>query len=428
MISHESQSRRRFWTIPRRATAPRPLPDQHICDEYADLFADAVRLRLRSDVPVGTCLSGGLDSSSIVATVARARQSDRGVSPSVSGQTQHTFSAIYDSTGPWNEESHIRKVARHTDATPHYVRPSAADLWSQLDDMVWHQDEPFQSTSIFAQWCVMRLAHRTGVTVLLDGQGADELLGGYGPFGVHVADLLAKARIATAIREMRLARSVTGLNLARPLAYSLIGRLPGAARVALSDIRMRQSIETSGLRGDLRERLSDWMHEEGGAYPEIHHLHNMEDHLAYLVTEQLPNLLRHEDRNSMAFSIEARVPFLDYRLVEFVFTTAAHLRLRGGWTKWLQRMAVAPYLPESVVWRRDKVGFETPEVAWFQASQSYLSSLLSSENDNDYLDLDYARARLPELVGDARGTRKLWRWINVVSWLRLHCHAPTQAA
>jgi asparagine synthase (glutamine-hydrolysing) len=144
--------------------------------------------------------------------------------------------------------------------------------------MVWHQDEPFQSTSIFAQWCVMRLAHRTGVTVLLDGQGADELLGGYGPFGVHVADLLAKARIATAIREMRLARSVTGLNLARPLAYSLIGRLPGAARVALSDIRMRQSIETSGLRGDLRERLSDWMHEEGGAYPEIHHLHNMEDH------------------------------------------------------------------------------------------------------------------------------------------------------
>ena len=121
----------------------------------------------------------------------------------------------------------------------------------------------------------------------------------------------------------------------------------------------------------------------------------------------------------MAFSIEGRVPFLDYRLVEYVFTRGADLRIVGGWTKWLQRMSVADVLPDDIVWRRDKVGFETPEVEWFQTSQAHLLDLLSSSDGEEYLDLDYVRRQVPHLLHDVRGTRKVWRWINLVVWLRL---------
>ncbi|HMA35655.1 MAG TPA: asparagine synthase-related protein, partial [Chloroflexia bacterium] len=146
---------------------------------------------------------------------------------------------------------------------------------------------------------------------------------------------------------------------------------------------------------------------------------SLHDHLARLVVEDsLPTLLRYEDRNSMAFGIEARVPFLDYRLVEYAFTAAAPWRIHAGWTKWIQRAAVAGVLPEAIVWRRDKVGFETPEGAWLQAGRAHLLDLLSDDPvAGTYLDLPAIRRALPALL-DAGQTGQVWRWVNLVLWLR----------
>ena len=146
---------------------------------------------------------------------------------------------------------------------------------------------------------------------------------------------------------------------------------------------------------------------------------NLHDHLARLVVEDsLPTLLRYEDRNSMAFSIEARVPFLDYRLVEFAFGPGAPWRLHDGWTKWLQRRAVADILPASVVWRRDKVGFETPELHWLRASQARLLDLFATDDGaGAYLDLAQVRAAVPRLLAEG-ATAQVWRWANLVLWLR----------
>ena len=418
VVGDKRQSRQRFWSIPDRRSQP-ATSIQEVCGHYKELFHDAVRLRLRSDVPVGTCLSGGLDSSSIVASIAQIMASAQVTTLESLGQSQHTFSAAYPIDGRWNETEHIRRVVRHTGATSHCVRPTADDLWGSLDQLVWHQDEPFQSTSIFAQWCVMGLARRADVTVLLDGQGADELLGGYAPFGVVLADLITRARIITALREARQIHSVTGLTPIGQVVHGLVGHLPRVARVTLSDARMQKSFKSSGLRRDLIADVRRSIRREGGAYRELHSLRNLDEHLEYLMLEHLPDLLRHEDRNSMAFSIEGRVPFLDYRLVEYVFTRGADLRIVGGWTEWLQRMSVADVLPDDIVWRRDKVGFETPEVEWFQTSQAHLLDLLSSSDGEEYLDLDYVRRQVPHLLHDVRGTRKVWRWINLVVWLRL---------
>jgi asparagine synthase (glutamine-hydrolysing) len=140
----------------------------------------------------------------------------------------------------------------------------------------------------------------------------------------------------------------------------------------------------------------------------------------------LPRLLKWDDRNSMAFSIEARVPYLDYRLVEYIFTMAPHLRIRDGWTKWLQRAAFADVLPAEIVWRRDKVGFETPEQRWFREGKAELLEMLSYSDGAAYLDLDYVRREAPGLI-DRGETAEVWRWINLISWLRLFRSAATSA-
>jgi asparagine synthase (glutamine-hydrolysing) len=119
----------------------------------------------------------------------------------------------------------------------------------------------------------------------------------------------------------------------------------------------------------------------------------------------------------MAFSIESRVPFLDYRLAEYVFTHAPHLRIRDGWTKWIQRKAIDGKLPGDIVWRRDKVGFETPERHWFRAGKEHLLDLLADDRASDYLDMVYVRREAPGLIY-AGNTGIVWRWVNLVLWLK----------
>lgn len=414
VISPGGRKARRFWSLPVEPDDPRPS-DREAQARYEELFTDSVRLRLRADVPVGTCLSGGLDSSSIVAVAGKLMQTEHAISLERLGEHQQTFSAVYDSDGPWNERRYIEQVVGHTGAAGNFVVPTEQGLWDDLERLVWHQDEPFQSTSIFAQWCVMRLAHQRGVTVLLDGQGADELLGGYRPFAVWLGQLLRSGHIVQAFREARRMQQVTGLNPLPLLARGLAGQLPAPILERIRGMRVRQALDRSGLSDELEDRIEDDVDDWGDAYS---NLRSLNTHLArQMLEDSLPTLLRYEDRNSMAFAIEARVPFLDYRLAEFVFTQAGHLRLRDGWTKWVQRKAIANDLPQEIVWRRDKVGFETPEKQWLAAGQDKLLQILSSNEGAEYLDLDYVRRELPNLLNEPGGTARVWRWVNLVMWL-----------
>lgn len=416
VISPEGRKARRFWSLP-VVTDEHKMPEEDALAEYEALFTDSVRLRLRADVPVGTCLSGGLDSSSIVAVAGKLMQTEHAVSLERLGEHQQTFSAVYESDGPWNEQQYIRQVIAHTGAAGNYVYPTENGLWNDIEKLVWHQDEPFQSTSIFAQWSVMRLAHERGVTVLLDGQGADELLGGYRPFAVWLGQLLRSGHIVQALQEARQIQATTGINPLPLIARGIAGQLPSGVLEQLRGLRVRQVLGDSGLNSDFEDQIQDQAEEWGDAYSG---LKDLNVHLSkQMLEDSLPTLLRYEDRNSMAFAIEARVPFLDYRLAEFAFSKAAHLRIRGGWTKWIQRKAVEDDLPKEIVWRKDKVGFETPERAWLGSHKDALLDLLNSGIANEYLDKSYVTQELPRIFESHASTARIWRWANLVLWLKV---------
>jgi asparagine synthase (glutamine-hydrolysing) len=418
LISHETISQRRYWSLP-LASGNAHLEirnPQSAIRNYRELFTDAVRVHLRADVPVGTCLSGGLDSSSIVALGGKLMQTEHAVSLERLGEHQQTFSAVYDTEGPWNERQHIEQVITRTGAAGNYIQPTGERLWEDLERLIWHQDEPFQSTSIFAQWCVMDLAYRRGVTVLLDGQGADEVLGGYRPYSVRIAELLRAGRLLRAVELATDARRVAGVSPASALGKALAVQLPTPVLKRLRSARVRQAADASGLKPAVEASLMVATGEEDKPYVDQRSLSR---HLARLIDESLPNLLRYEDRNSMAFSIEARVPFLDYRLVEYAFTQAAPLRIHKGWTKWVQRMAVRDLLPKEIVWRRDKVGFETPEVQWLRDGRKQIIDILNAdETGSEYLDLATVRRQVPTLLDQPGGPARVWRWVNLVTWLR----------
>jgi asparagine synthase (glutamine-hydrolysing) len=413
LVSAKGRVPTRFWSLPTDLSPPRPSLDE-AQTRYAELFTDAVRLRLRADVPVGTCLSGGVDSSSIVAVAGELMQTEHAVSLERLGDHQQTFSAVYPTDGPWNERPYIEQVVDKVGAAGNYVIPTMERLWDDLENLIWHQDEPFQSTSIFAQWCVMDLAHQRGVTVLLDGQGADEVLGGYRPYAVWLGQLIRAGHVAHALKEAAAVRSIAGANPLPLLARGLAGQLPAPILRRLRGSRVRQAVADSGLRPELGKSFQADVAASGKAYEGLQDLNS---HLSRLILEDsLPTLLRYEDRNSMAFSIESRVPFLDYRLVEYVFTKAPDLRIHDGWTKWIQRVAVQDRLPEDIVWRRDKVGFETPEQQWLRAGESRVMDILISDTASDYLDMAHVRRETPNLIASG-DTSKVWRWVNLVLWL-----------
>jgi asparagine synthase (glutamine-hydrolysing) len=328
------------------------LSDKEVADQsqaFFDLFTDAVRLRLISDVPVGSCLSGGLDSSSVVSVISQLIRQNKAAAV---GPQQQTFSACYQNS-PVDEQPHIDRVIQWTGALSHRVFPQAQGFRQELAQLIRHQEEPFASTSIYAQWTVMRLAREQGVTVLLDGQGADEQLLGYRKFyAFYGLNLLRDGHpflgLAELIKHFGSWEVLKTLQLQRGLRY-LQGKQLGATGVVftlLQDSLIRNFGDTPldlGPSGSLGERIK-----------------------ADMTQFSIPVLLRYEDKNSMAFAREARVPFLDYRLVEFVAGLPLNLKLRDGWTKYCLRRGAQNKVPSEILKRRDKFGFATPENDWFR--------------------------------------------------------------
>lgn len=322
--------------------------------DFAELFEDAVRVHMRSDVPVGVHLSGGLDSTAIICASARIRVADGAREP------LKAFSYI---APEFDESRYIADTIEQTGALMIRLATDPARLWSVLGEVLRYQDEPIYSMMPLVGYELMRLTRASGVKVVLNGQGADESLAGYPSyFADYWSEMVGAGRVAQAWREMGDYVAVQGgsraqllLRQARRVAQTRLAAVPAYRAVALSSHRRRRANDRWYSR-----QLTD----EYGDSPEITG-DKLDDALAYSIYRTpLPRILRVEDRNSMAHSVESRLPFLDYRLVSFAFSLTPDWRMRGPWNKFVLRESMRGRIPESVRARVDKMGFPVPSRNW----------------------------------------------------------------
>lgn len=390
---------RRWYGLPKSGGVR--LSGAEATGRFRALMEDSVRLRLRSDVPVGACLSGGLDSSSIVCLAAAGLSA-----PLV------TVSACYDDR-VIDERPFMDVVNKAVSTRPVQVFPDGADLPDLLARLVYHQDGPFGSTSVFAQWRVFEAARREGVPVMLDGQGADEQLAGYHPaFTAYHAGLLRRGRLATLARELAAQRRRHGTSASWQAAVLARALLPESGRQALRRLRGvgRPSWLDAGFGG-------------GGHVP-LPATASLERLMESQMGEtSLPMLLHYEDRNSMAHGVESRLPFLDYRLVELAVGLGADHKIVDGETKWLLRRAMEGILPAEIANRQDKIGFATPEKTWLAGPARAMVEDLVEEALRRFPGI-FAAGPLRRLVSEMLdGGRAfdftLWRIISFAAWGRV---------
>lgn len=348
----------KYWSINKETKIDIPATDA--IDKFAELLDKSVKRRLRSDVTVGTSLSGGLDSSTIAATIHQIKINN---GTKDVPERLKTFSAVFP--GFENDESeYIRSVTESFNIGNYQTQPTAIDLINDFEKLCYHQEEPFQSSGIFAQYKVFQLAKKHGVKVLLDGQGADEILAGY-PKYIHwyLQEVLSRHKLgATQIerRAFQKNRQVFHWDIKNYLAAFL----PSHAAMQLEKREYDKTIHHPDINREFLKQLDG--HQWEGIHKPI--VTKLNDILYFNTTEMgLEELLRFADRNSMAHGREVRLPFLNHELVEFVFSLPSQLKMHDGWTKFLLRKTMDKKLPDEIVWRKEKVGFEPPQKTWMQA-------------------------------------------------------------
>jgi len=379
---------------------------------YRELLEDSVRLRLRADVPVGSCLSGGLDSSSIVCIANRLLREAN------ADALQSTFSAR--STDPrFDEGRHIDEVVKATGVANFQVHPAPASLFDVLPDITWHQDEPFGSTSIYAQWHVFALAAKHGVKVMLDGQGADEQLAGYHTFySARFSGLLRQFRLVQLIGEMTAVRKAQRMPAQQLLGYAASALLPEMLRQPLRRLTARPSSQTPEWLdvGRLGAQAGDPFVDAGAKTSRLRDFSRSQ-----ILDTSLPMLLHWEDRDSMAHSIEARVPFLDYRLVELALALPDEAKLSDGISKRVLRDAMRGIIPDGIRARMDKIGFATAEEAWLRRERpdDFRAALRSAVEASQGVLRPSAMNMLEDVIQGHRPFSFLpWRLISFGAWMR----------
>ncbi|WP_209910931.1 asparagine synthase (glutamine-hydrolyzing) [Bradyrhizobium elkanii] len=363
-----------------------------------ELLDDAVRLRLRSDVRVGTCLSGGLDSSS-VATLA-ARRYAQG-----SNERFFAITAVSEQASN-NEEAYAAEVAEKSELNWLRTKPGYEDFASTAEALLDVQEEPFAGPSIMMQHEVMKSARSNGVIVLLDGQGGDETLLGYHRYyAAWLLDHFRRGGLRGFLSAFR-AATQAGVSSWRLLMY-LFGA--SSARLRGAYYRWRYAfLKNPGLPEPLRRFARATKDAQGMQVLEI-------------TETNLPMLLRFEDKNSMRFGIETRLPFLDYRFVEFALALPTHVKLNKGWAKWPLRMAMNDLLPSRISWRTDKIGFAAPDQLWLtRHSAAMYDRVITSELLTRYVDMQILKRKFHRLDLGMR-----WRLYCVALWgERFQVQAP----
>lgn len=349
----------KYWEVDEKAFYTKWIRGKNPYKTFRELFESAVGLRLRSDVEVGACLSGGIDSSSIVGCISKKYK-----------KKVHTFSSIYKDKD-CNEEPYIRRVNERWGSIPHYVMPD--DDKKKLDvyfrNIEYHHDSPTGGASLYSQYKVMQLASEK-VKVLLDGQGADELFAGYIPYySDYIDDVVKKNSIFDRLKAIKL---ITIFCKEWPKNCNLIATDTVVNLVGIDgENRFRGNNSDNAIRTRRTEPLftdSFLDKVDDKKYPESIKLStSLGSRLCNdVITHSIPALVHNEDGNSMAFSIESRIPFLDYRIVEFAIALDGKYKIRNGWTKWIIRKSLREYLPKKVYKRKNKMGFPAPFARWLR--------------------------------------------------------------
>jgi len=400
--------KKRYWQpeLAQRSS----LSFEDAADKLRAMFLDNVRLHLRSDVPVGAALSGGVDSSAVTCAI-------RHLEPDMDLPV-FTFVAAGSDV---NEEQWADLVAAKVGAISHKVRIDPTELVADLDALIQAQGEPFGSTSIYAQYRVFRLAHEAGIKVTMDGQGADEMFAGYIGFpGERLKTLLVHGRIFEAWHFFN-ATSQWPDRSRKEVFKRLVGQFAPKALYPLMRSIGRSSLTPPWLN------LS-WLRSRGVAFdvPRVEQLYSGREYvrreLARQLTQRgLPALLRHGDRNSMHFSIESRVPFLTRELAEFSLSLPEEFHIdRDGTTKALFKHAMRGIVPDGILDRRDKIGFATPEREWLTALSPWVESVLDDADGLPVFHADMLRQTWQRvLAGQQVFDWQVWRWLNLVRWAQL---------
>jgi len=337
LISKSQFIEQRFWDF----EISNEIESNHDSpDIFKENFSRTISWHLRSDMPVAFLLSGGLDSSAIVCMANKLEKNNF-----------FTFSSCFPNSR-LDESNYIHEVLKKTKTNGHFLTPSSDNFLSELDDLIYHQEEPFGGLSIYVQWCLMREVKNKGVKVVLDGQGADEQLCGYRKFYYfYLHELIKRKKWTLSFREFFF--FVTSFSFFSNLQFRQAflryfpksGLISSFENVFLPDFHKKYYDRqlSIGYSGNLSERIK-----------------------LDLTKYSLPVLLRHEDRNSMAFSVESRVPFLDYQLVEYLASLPLSAKIHSGWTKYVLRQGLKGILPKKIQKRKTKLGFQAPEDLWFR--------------------------------------------------------------
>jgi asparagine synthase (glutamine-hydrolysing) len=356
------------------------------------LLQQSIHLRLRSDVAVGTCLSGGLDSSLVSALASAAYRTE----------TNKQFIAINAKSIQKNrdESAYASQVASHLDLNIHYVEPTYSDFSENVDQLVYTQEEPFGSPSMFMGYFVFKKAKDVNCTVMLNGQGGDEVLLGYERYFVpllHGLKGMEKARAA--VNYYKNSR----LNLIQTLLYILY--------FGSFQIRRKKLLTTSHAKKQFLDATDfGFIKTYADLSRNIFELQNFE-----LSSIQLPKLLRYEDRNSMAHSIETRLPFLDYNVVEAALSIAGQHKIKDGWSKYVLRKIASEYLPGEISWRKNKFGFEAPEDIWLKMHQE---KMVKEIKDSSLIDKFCNQKTLLKNFNFLSNWDK-WLYYNIAVWERV---------
>jgi asparagine synthase (glutamine-hydrolysing) len=370
----------------------RTMDEERAINTYRECLKDAVKLRMRSDVEVGTCLSGGLDSSAVTSISAEILRKD----------SNRKIKAIHARVNKKSidESSFAKIVSEFCDTDLVMVEPVEDDFISSIDEVIRVQEEPFGSPSVFLQYFVMKKARQMNCLVMLDGQGGDETLLGYERYyPAYLMQLRGLKKISGFLQSSENSK----LSKSQLIKYYLYFT---NYRIRLKKLKQRNNF----LKKEILEKFSsELLKEVSSSYLDILKLQKLE-----IKYTQLPHLLRYEDRNSMAHSVESRLPFLDYRSVETALSLPDEFKISKGWTKNLLRNAVSPFLPKEVVWRKDKLGFNAPEEEWLARIDDQISNATKNSEILKEL-IDFSKLDLKNM-----DIRTKWRLFNIAKWEKIY--------
>ncbi|ENV52137.1 asparagine synthase (glutamine-hydrolyzing) [Acinetobacter junii] len=376
-----------------------------------ELFLESIKYHLRSDVPLGAALSGGVDSSAVVCAM-RALDSNAEI---------HTFSYIADDE-ELTEELWVDGVTDYVNATAHKVYSSGKEMQADLDHMLLMQGEPFGGTSIYAQYRVFKLAKEKGITVTLDGQGADELLAGYSGYpGYRLLSLIENGKLFAAHQFSKKWAMWPGRSYS--LAWKYFARivLPDAWYASVRK-RMGRDFYPKWLNVEFLQKHKIHFSEKRVSQKKSNKGKRVREALANALQGRgLPGLLRHGDRNSMAFSIESRVPFLSLPFAEFLLSLPEeYLISNEGETKHVFREAMRGIVPDTHLDRKDKIGFATPESEWLLGMAVEIRQWIEQAPEIEFINkLEIVKEFEEVVAGKRKFDLRVWRWVNYLRWYTL---------